>query len=234
MNETDKAFFENSEELINWTYPGATLYYKDCDLTDKVRSQFTVGKILRNGYMLDVSSRGGGLKFNTRFLIASSKAAKLYEVNPDNTKYGHCCLNIDSYLKVLDVYELNGKTQIFLLHIPAKGVDFFRRTTTNLDTQIIAKAREGFENKIGLEPIPELLEKFWVDRVNFPVGMDGYDRFYPMSEISKLPGVIGETYRGVRSLIKDSSGLNTPEPNFNFIGEEPKRNGFWKSLFGKK
>ncbi|RZJ70026.1 hypothetical protein [Flavobacterium sp.] len=233
MDESQKAIFENSEALVNWTYPGATLYYKDCDLSDEVRNRFTVGKILRNGYMLDVSSRGGGMKYNTRFLIASSKAAKLYEVNPDNTKYGHCCLNIDSYLKVLDVYELNGKTQIFLLHIPSKGVDFFRQTTTNLDTEIIAKAREGFENKIKLEPIPELLEKFWVERTNFPVGMDGYDKFYPLSEISKLPDAIGSAFRGVRSLAKDTSDLNIPEPNFNFRDESPKRKGFWNNLFGK-
>lgn len=234
MDASDKAIFENSEAYVNWAYPGATLYYKDCELSAKVRNQFSVGKILRNGYMLDMSSRGGGMssRFNTRFLIASSKAAKLYELNPDNTKYGHCCLNIDSYLKVLDVYEWNGKTQLFLLHIPSKGVDFFRRATTNLDTGIIAKAREGFEQKLAMEPIPELLEKFWVDRVDFPVGMDGYNKFYPMSEVSKLPDMIGQVYRGVKSLVEDESGLNEPEPNFNFASEEPKR-GFWKTIFGK-
>ncbi len=26
MDESEKAIFENSEALVNWTYPGATLY----------------------------------------------------------------------------------------------------------------------------------------------------------------------------------------------------------------
>ena len=92
MEEEQKKIFENSEAIFNWTYPGATLYYKDCELKNSVVKLFKEGQILRNGYFLDVSWKGGGLNKNTRFIIASSKAAKLYEINPDVEKYGHCFL----------------------------------------------------------------------------------------------------------------------------------------------
>lgn len=239
----DNKLFKNNEEIMNWTYPGAIFYYKDCDLDTTVISKFKTGSILRNGYFLDVSPMGGGMVFNTRFLIASTKAAKLYEVNPNNAKYRHCCINIDSYFKVMDIYELKGKTQIFLLHIPAKAIQYFSQVTSNIDEDFTKKARLSFDNKIDMEPVKELLEPFWVERTNFPVGMDGYNRFYPLNAVSDLSKESLPLNLGIRNLTGDISEINIPEPttirtdgkvhlDINITKEENKK-GFWGRLFGK-
>ncbi len=217
------------EEIFNWTYPGATLYYKDCELNVSVIEQFTKARILRNGYFLDVTCKGAGIKFNTRFLIASAKAANLYEINPDNEKYGHCCINANSYFKILDVYELKGKTQIFLLHIPAQGISYFRKANSNMDDFFIQKARLSFDEKCEMEPLPELLETGWVKRTNFPVGMDAQNKFYPLDELTPLPAGGQEVFNEIRVLVNDLSEINMPIP----IIESIQRVGFWKRLFGK-
>lgn len=232
MTETEKALFENNEEITNWTYPGATLYYKDCDLTPSVAEKFTKGKLIRNGFFLDVSSRGGGIKFNTRFLIASAKAAKLYEVNPDNERFGHCCLNLDSYFKVLDIYKIEDKTQVFLLHIPAKSLKYFENVTSNWDEDFIKKARQSFDDKIHLEPISDLLESFWLKRTNFPVGMNAYEKFYPLTSISTITKNEQPLYTAIKNLTKDNSDINLPAPFFSEQNEKPK-GSFWKKIFEK-
>jgi len=208
MIEKDKKILENTEDIFNWTYPGATLYYKDCELGSSVVQQFKEGQILRNGYFLDVSWKGAGLNKNTRFIIASSKAAKLYEINPDVEKYGHCCINANSYFKVMNVYKLKGKTQIFLLHIPANGLNYFSKVISNFDEQFIERAKKSFDEKIEMEPLSELLEKNWIDRTNFPVGMDAYNKFYPLDSITPITKEGELLYSGIINLTNDKTELN--------------------------
>lgn len=217
------------EKIFNWTYPGATLYYKDCELDAALVEQFTKGKILRNGYFLDVSCKGAGIKFNTRFLIASSKAAPLYVINPDNEKYGHCCINANSYFKILDVYKLKGKTQIFLLHIPAQGISYFKKANSNMDDFFIQHARFSFDEKCEMEPLPELLEPGWIKRTNFPVGMDVQNEFYPLDRVTPFPAGGQELFNEIRILVNDLSEINVPMP----IIEPKQKVSFWKRLFRK-
>jgi hypothetical protein len=245
MTQQANELLKNTEEIFNWTYPGATLYYKDCDLTESVIKQFEKDSIIRNGYFLDVSWKGAGIKFNTRFLIASSKAAKLYEINPDNERFGHCCINANSYFKVLDIYKLGEKTQIFLLHIPAKGIEYFGRVSSNVDEDFIKKARLSFDNKINAEPLSDLLDPFWVKRTNFPVGMDAYNKFYPLSTLTPIPKEAEPLFNGIRNLTGDTTDINIPtpfvevqssnqEPNINEEKTtDQQKGGFWKKLFGK-
>lgn len=233
MAESEDDIFKNKEAIINWTYPGATLYYKDCDLEPSILEKFIKDKFIRNGYFLDVSSRGGGIKFNTRFLIASSKAAELYTVNPDNERFGHCCININSYFKILDVYQLEGKTQIFLLHIPANGLNYFESVSSNLDEEFIKKARQSFDNKIHMEPISDLLDPFWIERTNFPVGMDGYNRFYPLTSLTPVPDIAESLHRGIKSMTNDDSDLNIPASYSNGQKNGSKISLFFKNIFRK-
>jgi hypothetical protein len=227
MDETDKEILKNTEEIFNWTYPGATLYYRDCNLKESVIKLFKEEQILRNGYFLDVSSKAAGLDKNTRFIIASSKAAKLYQINPDVEKYAHCCINANSYFKVMNIYVVNGKTQIFLLHIPANGLDYFSKVISNFDSQFIDRAKKSFDEKIIKEPLPELLEKQWVDRTNFPVGMDAYNIFYPLDSITPITKEGEPLYSGIRNLTNDTTDMN--KSRITKL-ESPK--GFWKRLFG--
>ncbi|MGH1519845.1 hypothetical protein [Chryseobacterium sp. JK1] len=233
MTEIENGLFENSEEIINWTYPGATLYYKDCDIHPSVVEKFTKDRLIRNGFFLDVSSRGGGMKFDTRFLIASAKAAKLYKVNPDNERFAHCCLNLDSYFKVLDIYKLEGKTQIFLLHIPAKSLRYFERVTSNWDDDFIKKARKSLDDKIHMEPISDLLEPFWLKRTNFPVGMNARNNFFPLSSVSTITKEEQPLYNAIKNLSNDKSQINIPTPFFSEQDNQSKGGGFWSKIFGR-
>ncbi|WP_298518113.1 hypothetical protein [uncultured Kordia sp.] len=228
MTDKEEKVFENSEEIFNWTYPGATLYYRDCELKSSVTERYKEGQILRNGFFLDVSWKGAGLDKNTRFIVASSKAAKLYKVNPDVEKYGHCCINANSYFKVLNIYKLNGKTQIFLLHIPATGVDFFSKVISNIDDQFIERAKKSFDEKIVMSPLPELLEKTWVERTNFPVGMDAYDVFYPLDSLTPLQKQAESLYNGIRNLTNDTTDINVSK-----ITKKESPKGFFGKLFRK-
>ncbi|WP_300488010.1 hypothetical protein [Flavobacterium sp.] len=233
MAEIEDGILENYEEIINWTYPGATLYYKDCDLEPSVAEKFTKDLLIRNGYFLDVSCLGGGIKFNTRFLIASAKAARLYEINPDNERFGHCAININSYFKILDVYKLNGKTQIFLLHIPAKSLRYFERASSNWDEDFIQKARQSFDTRIHQEPRPDLLEPFWLERTNYPVGMDAYDKFYPLTSVTPIPKAGEPLYNGIKKLTNDTSEINIPAPYYSELNGKSKIGVFLNKIFGK-
>ena len=128
---------ERMEEIINWTLPGLTMYYRDSNLCQNIIDQYQVRKIFRSATFVDVSNFAGKPTTNCRFIFASSKAAPLFRVNPETEKWGLSSMNCSSFFKVLDVYQYEGVTQIFLLHIPYKGIDFFSRTILQLGEQNI-------------------------------------------------------------------------------------------------
>src|SRR4051812_18774603 len=109
------------EDLANWTFSELALYYRDTPLSPRQLAQYQVGTYLRNNFFVDVSSFSEGLLGNARYLIASSKAAALYQVatnNPDLARWKLHVLNANSCFKVLDVCEMTRGTQIVLLHVP--------------------------------------------------------------------------------------------------------------------
>jgi hypothetical protein len=73
---------EKFNELINWTLPGLTFYYRDCEIDNEILSKYFVGQIIRSQIFVDVSSFAGKLTKNCRYIIASSKAAPLYKISP--------------------------------------------------------------------------------------------------------------------------------------------------------
>jgi hypothetical protein len=80
-SEETVAFFQN---ILNWTFPGAALYYRDTELSESVIAQYSVGQIIRSQVFVDVSSAAGKPTKNCRYAIASSKAAELYNAMPAN------------------------------------------------------------------------------------------------------------------------------------------------------
>jgi len=246
------------EEIVNWTLPGLTMYYRDAHLPEDVITKYKVGQIFRAGIFTDVSGFAGQLTKNSRFVIASSKAVPTYKVNPDNEKWQHHTLNVNSYFKVLDIYKKDGKTQFFLLHIPAQGVEFFRRTVlqlggNNIEEQIIAKARQSLDTKMNMEPVRALEENAWIERTWFPVGMKDKDQFFSLYPDEKPTGQEAQLWSGLRNMIGDTSALNVPTlsadasvappgaievehpipaPPQQETETPPAQKGFWKRLFG--
>jgi hypothetical protein len=196
------------EELFNKTFSGLTLFYRDTELPDHLKELYQVGQILLERGMTDMTWKGGGLATNFRYLIASSFGKDLSMFNPDAGKFGLIVLTPNSYFKVLDIYKHNGKTQVFLLNIPGEGIDVFKSAKTNIEEEIIAKARQSFDEKVDAEPLSELQHEEWLDRTSFPIGMNEKGEFF--------------------------HGQNKPQQtnkSFNSANQD-KPKGFWKKLFG--
>ncbi|MEO6253122.1 MAG: hypothetical protein ABIO79_07455 [Ferruginibacter sp.] len=167
------------EEIYNQTFSGLTLFYRDTTLAENLISKYQVGKILTERGFTDMSYKAGGLVTNLRYLIASANAKDLSAFDPASAQLGHVVLSPDAFFKVLDIYTIGDKTQVFLLEIPSTAVDFFAGTTTNVEEDITKKARAGFDTKINSEPIAELQTLEWKERTEFPIGMnDKGDFFY--------------------------------------------------------
>lgn len=166
------------EEIYNNTFAGLTLFYRDATLSESLISKYKVGQILNERGFTDMSYKGGGLTTNFRYLIASSKAKNMGAINIESAKSGHVLLSSNAFFKVLDIYKIGDKTQVFLLEIPANAIDFFAGVTSNIEEDITAKARESFEVKINSEPIPELQTIEWKERTEFPIGMTDKGEFF--------------------------------------------------------
>jgi hypothetical protein len=176
------------EEIYNQTFGGLTLFYRDTTLPENLISNYTVGQILMERGFTDMSYKGGGLKSNFRYLIASANAKDLSALNPDSAKFGHVLLSSKAFFKVLDIYKIGDRTQIFLLEIPGTAVDFFASATSNIEENIIKKARESFDTKINAEPVTELQTKEWKERTQFPIGMNEKGEFFynPVNNEQKI------------------------------------------------
>jgi hypothetical protein len=147
-------------------------------LSENLISKYHVGQILMERGFTDMSYKGGGLATNFRYLIASAHAKDLAAFNPDAARLGHVLLAANAFFKVLDIYTINEKTQIFLLEIPETAVDFFASATSNIEEDIIKKARASFEAKIHSEPIAELQTHAWKEHTEFPIGMNEKGEFF--------------------------------------------------------
>ena len=178
-------------DVINWTLPGLTLYYRDADLPIECVQKYTQGTILLERGFVDVSSKAGRPTKNTRFLIMSSKGFPLYEtgINSETTaKWALTVIKCFSFFKVIDVYEKEGVTQISLLHIPYAGVPLFRNRVCfmvrgeNMEEYLCRQTRSSLDTKLDAGDVVEALEEEeWIERTKMPLGMNETTyEFFPL------------------------------------------------------
>jgi len=175
---------ENSqiEKLFNQTFSGLTLFYRDTNLDETLFTKYVAGQILQERGFIDMSFKGGGLATNIRYLIASTNGKDVSSLVSESKNFGHTMLKPNSFFKVLDIYKIENKTQILLLEIPEIGINLFKSSISNIEEQVIEKARESFESKIKMEPIPELQEADWKQKTEFPIGMNDKGEFFFQDE----------------------------------------------------
>jgi len=175
---------ERLKGLYHETFSGLKLFYRDTNLSEDLISKYKIGQIIQEKGFTDMSSIGGGLSGNLRYLIASSHPKDLSKFNPDSAKIGHFLLDSIAYFKVLDIQRIEGKTQIFLLNIPDNSISLFKNSYSNLEEEIIEKAQKRFREKIDLPLIPELQTENWKERTKSPLGMsDIGELFFDDSKI---------------------------------------------------
>lgn len=215
--ENDKSELNKKrlQAIVNWTLPGLSMYYRDTNLDQSIIDQYKIGMIFRSQTFVDVSNFAGRPTTNCRFIFASSKAAAVYKVNPATKRWGFHSINCNSYFKVLDIYKKEQTTQIFLIHIPYQGINFFSTTKLRLgdqdfEQQIIDKSRASLDKKL-LSKIPAALnEKSWTDRTNFPIGLDSQNNFYALELTSPLLPAAVPMYTAIRKMTNDLTDINVP------------------------
>jgi hypothetical protein len=170
--------------IYNETFSGLKLFYRDTNLAEDLISNYKIGQIIQEKGFTDMSSIGGGLSGNFRYLIASAHAKDLSIFNPNSAKIGHFLLDTIAYFKVLDVQTIDDKTQVFLLNIPDNSLTLFKNSSSNLEEEITEKAREKFFSKRNSPLIPELQTKDWKERTKTPIGMnESGEMFFDDSKI---------------------------------------------------
>ncbi|GEM_PF-276774 len=171
---------EKAMELANKTFPGLTMFVRDVSLPDTIASKYKENMILREKGLTDTSFRVMGMSTTHRYSILSNHMRDL-RFNEQTIKWGLCVATVDSYFKVLDIYQYGNKTQILLLHLPEDGDwKLFQNVVFSLEGDLIKTSRERFESKCNEAPIPELATEEWLARCAFPLGMDGYGNFFKL------------------------------------------------------
>ena len=174
--------------IYSETFSDLKLFYRDTILPDNLIANYKIGQIIQEKGFTDITSIGGGLSGNLRYLIASANAKNLSKFNPDSAKTGHFLLDTIAYFKVLDIQKIDGKTQIFLLNIPDNSLSLFKNSTSNLEEEITEKARKKFADKMNLAVVQELQTLEWKERTKSPIGMnDNGELFFDDSKIKPEP-----------------------------------------------
>ena len=162
------------EETCGHIFSGLQMYVRDTFLDQEVEEKYIFGKLLREPTYCDVSDRVGGMITSHRYAILSNRFVD-FRTAEHGTNWGlHVCKR-GSYFKVLDIYKLENKTQISILHLD-ENWRVFENTMNNVEENIIKMSRERFENKLNYPPIPELATKQWLTRLLHPIGLNiNYD-----------------------------------------------------------
>lgn len=203
------------EEIYNQTFGGLTLFYRDTILSENLISKYQVGQILNERGFTDMTFKGGGLATNFRYLIASANGKDVSSIMPDTVNFGHIMLKSNTFFKVLDIYKIGSKTQVFLLEIPETAIDFFADTTSNIEEDITKKARDSFDTKSNAAPIPELQTLEWKKRTEFPIGMnDKGELFYQV--VDKTKPIIEDNKRDIKDSIVVENQSEQKKPWWKF------------------
>lgn len=167
-------------ELWRETFSDVGFFYRDADLSDPVLAAYEVGRMIQERAYVDCSYLSGGLAARHRYLIITGKARDLNALTDMDKKYGPTIIQRDSFFKVLDVYTVEGHVQITLVHIPEELIPYLHIPELNeTEEEIVEAARTNFEESLNAPTVPALAESYWLERVEFPLGVsENGDPFY--------------------------------------------------------
>lgn len=173
---------EQIQTLANQIYPGITMFSRDVNLPPELAQKYTPGQIIREKAFTDASIRFMGMVTTHRYVILSNHMADLSAFE-HGTNWGLHVANADSHFKVLGQHTCNGKTGIFLLHLPNdESWKLWQRAEFSIDNELYQKAVQRFTAKCGELPVPELSTPQWLDRCAFPVVMSSSGEFWSLED----------------------------------------------------
>ncbi len=174
------------EGVLDATYPGLMLFARDVDLVPELARKYTAGLVLRERGFTDATPRLGGMVTTHRFVIMSNHMTDFDALlgkdrSAETPDWRLHVAAQDSYFKVLGQSKVEGKTLIFLLHLP--NDDRWRLlagVTVDLDERLLADALGRMEARLQQAPIPEVTSALWLDRCRFPLGMSDDGELFPL------------------------------------------------------
>lgn len=236
--EVDKKVFV--EKALDWILSGMHIYYRDSEANIDATKIYQVGKVIRAGFFVDVSSRLRRPLTKLRFLICSAHVApweainELVAENPNIGNWGFCTLHCNSYYIVLDIYVKGGVTQVSLLHIPpavAKNIGESAPALLDIIKQIpsdkgslVDITRKLLDRHMRLKRNGEMRDEYLLQCMRHPVGLNNVFDPVPL-EPAKLKGDAAALGRMVTHFAKDGD-------IDNFYTGNLEDNFLWHGLTG--
>lgn len=201
-----KMSMEQLQTIANRNYPGIAMYARDVNLQPEFADKYTQGQIIREKAFTDASCRFMGMVTTHRYVILSNHMTNLGPFEK-GTNWGLHIANAGSHFKVMGKHTFNGKTGIFLLHLPDdESWKVWRNAEFSIDSELYKMAVQRFTAKCCAEIVPELATTQWLDRCSFPLGMNDNGEFWPLedapeAETTAVPRedareIMRERYRG--------------------------------------
>ena len=173
---------EQLQKVADKMYPGMALFARDVNLPETLTRRYTPGLIIREKAFTDASSRFMGMVTTHRYVILSNHMADLSQFE-QGTHWGLHVAQKGSHFKVLGQHTHQGKTGIFLLHLPDdENWRLWQTAEFSMDRQLYEMAVQRFTQKCVQPPALELTQTAWLDRCAFPVGMSDDGAFWPLED----------------------------------------------------
>ena len=168
------------ENVCNRILPGLQMFVRDTFLAKETEEKYVIGKIIKEPTFCDVSCRVGGIITTHRYAILSNRFVD-FSAFEQGTNWGLFVCKRNSFFKVLDIYKVNGKTQISLLHLD-ENWKLFENNHSYVEEDIVKMCRERFQKKYNTPPIPELATKAWLERLLYPIGINPKNEYISLHE----------------------------------------------------
>lgn len=169
-------------KLANSLYPGIMMFARDINLDPALAAKYVPDMIIREKGFTDATSRFMGMVTTHRYVILSNHMADLSPME-HGTNWGLCVANLNAHFKVLGTVVHEGKTGIFLLHLPDDDTwKEFRKVKFSMDDQLFEMAVERFKAKCTGPVVPELAAEAWLDRCAWPIGMTIHGELFPLED----------------------------------------------------
>jgi hypothetical protein len=180
IDDLSKFDIKQFEDACNRVLPGLTMFVRDVNLPEETALKYTAGIILRDPTFCDTTYRVGGMATSHRYAVLSNHYQDVSQYE-HGTNWGLCVCQNNSHFKVLDVYELNGKTMIVLLHLD-EDWKLFQDVKINIEDDLVSTCRERFKAKYNTPVIPELGTEDWLNRCMYPIGIDDNNDYFALEE----------------------------------------------------
>lgn len=181
---------EQLQAVADNMYPGIALFARDMNLPEELARRYTPGRLIREKAFTDASNRFMGMVATHRYVILSNHMVDLSQFE-QGTNWGLHVAQKGSHFKVLGQHSHQGKTGIFLLHLPDdERWRLWQTAEFSMDQQLYEMAVQRFTQKCAQLPVPELTQTAWLDRCAFPVGMSDDGVFWPLEDDAEAKAAV--------------------------------------------